>query len=166
MRHLAMTGMVTASWISWILSGSDMRATPPSRRMSAGTRSSAITAHAPASSAIFACSASTTSMITPPFSISASPLLTRIVPTSVMASTLAREERLDGGAERLRLLEMEHVPRVLDDDQLGAPDAICEHLRGRRAADEVVPPGDHKRLRLDAAEVGPKIERRGVELSQ
>lgn len=29
-----------------------MRATPPSRRMSAGTRSSAITAHAPASSAM------------------------------------------------------------------------------------------------------------------
>ena len=37
--------------------GSLMRATPPSRRMSAGTRSSAITAAAPASSAIFACSA-------------------------------------------------------------------------------------------------------------
>jgi hypothetical protein len=54
MRHLAMTGMVTASMIWWISSGSDMRATPPSRRMSAGTRSSAITATAPASSAIFA----------------------------------------------------------------------------------------------------------------
>src|SRR4051794_19256332 len=82
MRHLAMTGIVTASWISWILSGSDMRATPPSRRMSAGTRSSAMTAQAPASSAIFACAASVTSMITPPLSISASPLLTRIVPNS------------------------------------------------------------------------------------
>ena len=31
MRHFAMTGIVTASWISSILSGSDMRATPPSR---------------------------------------------------------------------------------------------------------------------------------------
>ncbi len=57
MRHLAITGIVTASWMSLIMSGSDMRATPPSRRMSAGTRSSAITAQAPASSAIFACSA-------------------------------------------------------------------------------------------------------------
>ena len=40
-----------------IRSGSLMRATPPSRRMSAGTRSSAMTATAPASSAIRACSA-------------------------------------------------------------------------------------------------------------
>ena len=71
------------------MSGSDMRATPPSRRMSAGTRSSAITAQAPASSAIFACSASTTSMITPPLSISARPLLTRIVPISCMPVMLA-----------------------------------------------------------------------------
>ena len=61
-----------------------MRATPPCTRMSAGTRSSAITATAPASSAIFACSASTTSMITPPLSISARPLFTLIVPISVM----------------------------------------------------------------------------------
>ena len=83
MRHFAITGIVTASWISVIIAGSDMRATPPSRRMSAGTRSSAITATAPASSAIFACSALTTSMITPPLSISARPLLTRIVPVSV-----------------------------------------------------------------------------------
>ena len=57
-----------------------MRATPPSRRMSVGTRSRAITATAPASSAILACSAVTTSMITPPRSISASPRLTRSVP--------------------------------------------------------------------------------------
>ena len=47
MRHFAITGIVTASWISRIMPGSDMRATPPSRRMSAGTRSSAMTAHAP-----------------------------------------------------------------------------------------------------------------------
>src|SRR5262245_277589 len=45
--------------------------------MSAGTRSSAITAAAPACSAIFACVASTTSMMTPPLSISASPTFTR-----------------------------------------------------------------------------------------
>ena len=76
MRHLAMTGMDTVSLISWIMSGSDMRATPPSRRISAGMRSSAITAQAPASSAILACSAVVTSMMAPPFSISARPTLT------------------------------------------------------------------------------------------
>src|SRR5437763_3489295 len=75
-RHLAITGMVTAALMPVISSGSDMRATPPSRRMSAGTRSRAITAQAPASSAILACSGVTTSMITPPFSISARPALT------------------------------------------------------------------------------------------
>ncbi len=63
-----------------------MRATPPSARMSAGTRSSAMTATAPASSAIFACSALTTSMMTPPLSISARPVLTRRVPTSLLVS--------------------------------------------------------------------------------
>src|SRR5437588_8220296 len=86
MRHLAMTGMVTASWISTIFSGSDMRATPPSRRMSAGTRSSAMTAQAPASSAIFACSAVVTSMMTPPFSIWARPRLSFTVPMSAMCT--------------------------------------------------------------------------------
>ena len=60
-----------------------MRATPPSARMSAGTRSSAMTAQAPAVSAIFACSASTTSIMTPPLSISARPVLTRRVPVSL-----------------------------------------------------------------------------------
>src|SRR5205823_13271721 len=59
-----------------------MRATPPSRRMSAGTRSRAITATAPASSAIFAWSAVTTSMITPPLSICARPRLAVQVPVS------------------------------------------------------------------------------------
>src|SRR3954465_10615244 len=82
MRAFAMTGIVTASWMPLMRIGSDMRATPPSRRMSAGTRSSAITAAAPASSAILACSASTTSMITPPLSISARPALTRKVASS------------------------------------------------------------------------------------
>src|SRR5690348_7753506 len=92
MRHLAITGIVTASWISRMISGSDMRATPPSRRMSAGTRSSAMTATAPASSAIFACSAWTTSMITPPLSISARPLFTRIVPYSAIGVSVARRD--------------------------------------------------------------------------
>ena len=71
-----MTGIVTDSQIALIRSGSLMRATPPDLRMSAGTRSSAMTAHAPASSAILAWSEVTTSMITPPLSICASPRLT------------------------------------------------------------------------------------------
>src|SRR5687767_4451851 len=76
-----------------------MRATPPSRRMSAGTRSRAITATAPASSAIRASSALVTSMITPPFSISARPLFTRMVPSSAMALILARAGSVAGDEE-------------------------------------------------------------------
>src|SRR3954453_19494950 len=92
MRAFAITGIVTASMISWTLVGSAMRATPPSARMSAGTRSSAMTATAPASSAIFAWSAVVTSMMTPPFNISASPDLTRNVPVS--RSTVDPSSRL------------------------------------------------------------------------
>jgi hypothetical protein len=76
MRDLAMTGMVTHALMESIMSGSDMRATPPSRRMSAGMRSSAITATAPASSAMRASAGDVTSMITPPLSILARPALT------------------------------------------------------------------------------------------
>src|SRR5512134_3231738 len=65
-----------------IMSGSLIRETPPWARMSAGTRSRAMTATAPASSAIFACSGVTTSMMTPPLSISAMPRLTRGVPVA------------------------------------------------------------------------------------
>src|SRR4051794_33893250 len=82
MRALAITGMETALMMLSIMSGSDIRETPPWARMSAGTRSNAITATAPASSAILACSAVTTSMITPPLSISAMPRLTRPVPVT------------------------------------------------------------------------------------
>src|SRR4051794_4467089 len=91
MRHFAITGIVTASWISLTIAGSDMRATPPCARMSAGTRSSAITAQAPASSAILAWSALVTSMITPPLSISARPVLTRKVARSAIAPHSRRE---------------------------------------------------------------------------
>ena len=70
-----------------IRSGSLILATPPCARMSAGTRSRAMTATAPASSAILACSAVTTSMITPPLSISAMPRLTRAVPVSGLVET-------------------------------------------------------------------------------
>ena len=82
MRHLAMTGIDDGVDDLWMSSGSDMRATPPSRRMSAGTRSSAMTATAPASSAILAWSAVTTSMMTPPLSIWARPRLAVQVPVS------------------------------------------------------------------------------------
>src|SRR5689334_1784166 len=82
MRALAITGMETAPMIPSIMSGSLIRATPPWARMSAGTRSRAITATAPASSAIFACSGVTTSMITPPLSISAMPRFTGVVPVT------------------------------------------------------------------------------------
>src|SRR5687768_4380531 len=80
MRALAIAGTVTAAWMASIMAGSLMRATPPSRRMSAGTRSRAMTATAPASSAMRACSALTTSMMTPPLSISARPRFTLAVP--------------------------------------------------------------------------------------
>jgi hypothetical protein len=83
--------MDTAAMMPSIMSGSLIRATPPSERMSAGTRSSAITATAPASSAILAWSGVTTSMITPPLSISAMPRFTRAVPVagwSVLSETL------------------------------------------------------------------------------
>src|SRR4029077_14523820 len=73
-------------WISLILVTGDMRATPPSFRISEGTLSSAITATAPASSAILACSALVTSMMTPPFSISASPTFSLGVPLSMSSS--------------------------------------------------------------------------------
>ena len=86
MRALAMTGMVTAFMIPSIIVGSLMRATPPAARMSAGTRSRAITATAPASSAMRACSGVTTSMMTPPLSIWARPFL--VVQVEVSTLTL------------------------------------------------------------------------------
>src|SRR5271165_6321355 len=77
MRAFAITGMLTVFMISRILLMGAMRATPPSRRMSEGTRSRAMTAVAPAFSAMTACSALVTSIMTPPFSISAKPVFGR-----------------------------------------------------------------------------------------
>src|SRR3954454_15443282 len=98
MRAFAITGMDTAEMIPSIMSGSLIRETPPSARMSAGTRSSAITATAPASSAIFACSGVTTSMMTPPLSISAMPRLTRAVPIvcSLLTPSIVRRGQPGG----------------------------------------------------------------------
>mmetsp|Transcript_5597 Transcript_5597/g.12946 ORF Transcript_5597/g.12946 Transcript_5597/m.12946 type:complete len:459 (+) Transcript_5597:373-1749(+) len=81
MRDLAITGSDVAAITSLIIFGSDIRATPPSRLMSAGMRSSAMTAHAPALSAMRACSPSTTSMITPPCWKTGKARLTAVVPT-------------------------------------------------------------------------------------
>src|SRR5215207_2052320 len=89
--------MVTASWICLITAGFDIRATPPCARISAGTRSSAITATAPASSAIFAWSAVVTSMITPPLSISASPVFTLNVARSAIAHQIVEGGRRNPG---------------------------------------------------------------------
>src|SRR5947209_228698 len=132
MRAFAITGTVTAALMPSIMAGSLMRATPPSRRMSAGTRSRAMTATAPASSAILACSGVTTSMITPPRSISARPRLTRSVP-------VLRSIRLSLGA--VLLLSGCRCPHGLDLDPRdagreldGGPDGIGElrgGLRGR-----------------------------------
>jgi hypothetical protein len=72
-------GMETAPMICLMSLGLAMRATPPSARIMAGTRSSAMTEMAPASSAMRACSTFITSMMTPPLSISARPSLRRSV---------------------------------------------------------------------------------------
>src|SRR4051795_11998213 len=98
MRALAITGIETVLMMPSTMSGSLIRETPPWARMSAGTRSSAITATAPASSAIFACSGVTTSMMTPPLSISAMPRLTRAVPIvcSLLTPSIVRRGQPGG----------------------------------------------------------------------
>src|SRR5262249_56786866 len=169
MRHFAITGIVTASWMLLIISGSDMRATPPSRRMSAGTRSSAITAQAPASSAIFACSALTTSMITPPLSISARPLLTRIVPVSCMAASLSPARGASGRRAGRHAVEheVEDVQRAVDPraDEQGARRVLVRaRAADDRDGDAVVRDGRHLAAEPDPAvrEVGLALEARGV----
>src|SRR5271157_947694 len=77
MRHLAITGIETVLMICLISLGLAMRDTPPSARMIAGTRSSAMTATAPDFSATSACATLITSMMTPPLSISARPVFRR-----------------------------------------------------------------------------------------
>src|SRR5439155_6116702 len=75
--NLAITGIETVAMISRIFFGEAIRATPPSARICAGTRSRAMTATAPDFSAMTACSAVVTSMMTPPLSISAKPVFKR-----------------------------------------------------------------------------------------
>ena len=88
MRALAMTGMETAAMMPSIMSGSLIRETPPWARISAGTRSSAMTATAPASSAIRACSGVTNVHDHAHLSISAMPRLTRAVPVVFVSAGL------------------------------------------------------------------------------
>src|SRR5829696_5113701 len=136
MRAFAMTGIVTASWMPLISDGSDMRATPPSRRMSAGTRSSAMTAAAPASSAILACSASTTSMITPPLSISARPALTRNVDSSRMAPRMVAAPMRQGTWPICTdLLQAERPDAVVVLRRIARVDPVGERLEDREQAD-------------------------------
>src|SRR5271156_122370 len=130
MRTLAITGIETVSMISRMMRGAAMRATPPSLRMSEGTRSSAITAHAPADSAILACSALVTSMITPPFSISAKPTFTRhrlsFIMSMIFLSCLNQEFRFD--LALLRALRLLLRWPGLDDHE--APASPREQLAG------------------------------------
>src|SRR5215217_4592187 len=136
MRAFAMTGIVTASWMPLTRIGSDMRATPPSRRMSAGTRSSAMTAAAPASSAILACSESTTSMITPPLSISARPALTRNVDSSrISPQMVAAPARHPRWPFRTDLLQAERPDAVVVLRRIARVDPVGERLQDRQQAD-------------------------------
>src|SRR4051794_25811670 len=181
MRAFAMTGIVTASWMPSIMLGSDMRATPPSLRMSDGTRSSAMTAAAPASSAIRACSGVTTSMITPPFSISARPDLTLKVPVSIsvlrielpgarpahleqprveeafeLAPAVALGRRYELLRRDIRVLVL-GVPVAHDPEEDRVADPLAERLQGHRAAVVHRPPEQVRRP-------GQRVRRREPEL--
>src|SRR3954469_11850567 len=159
MRALAMTGMVTASWMPLMRIGSDMRATPPSRRMSAGTRSSAMTAAAPASSAIFACSASTTSMMTPPLSISARPALTRKVDSSRITPQMVATGKTP---VRTELLQAERPDAVVVLRRVAGVDPVGERLQDREQADVRAHEGRRVRRVVERAlrELGDLGERR------
>src|SRR5918999_23773 len=113
MRHLAITGIVTADLISLMSRGSLMRATPPNLRISEGTRSSAITATAPASSAMRAWSAVTTSMITPPESIRARPTFVAQVLVSLVVIARSRSLGSISGTHRWRRRAPPGVPAIV-----------------------------------------------------
>ena len=113
---------------------------PPCARMSAGTRSSAITDTAPASSAMRACCSSVTSMITPPLNISARPVFSLSVPFRVsFPSCIARLLTLPGkdrqkigiastvpgcsGSARSGHLSLINAPSVATPDAISGNDA-------------------------------------------
>src|SRR5439155_13516759 len=102
-------------------------------------------------------SASPTSMITPPLSISARPPFTRPVPTSAIRVILVREEG--------RHLVAEAVTR-LDEDEVAAVRQHHRALVGNRGevggadrpGDEVVLARDRQRRGGDPRQVGAKVE--------
>src|SRR5690625_3616731 len=155
MRALAMTGMETAEMIPSIMSGSLIRETPPWARMSAGTRSRAMTATAPASSAIRACSGVTTSMMTPPLRWSARPRRTRAVAAcgSWGADVVGSWDTVTSGWWRGRDLtslgERESPPGAcsrleLADD--GVPDEVAELSGGPGATEPLEGVAVHPQL--------------------
>src|SRR5437588_3740369 len=141
-RALAITGIVTTSMISLTLRGSAIPATPPSARISAGPRLRAIPAQAPASSAIFACSAVVTSMLPPPFSLWARPRLSITVPTSAQGTppvvrifstpnpvqTQLRGDPLKGRDDGGDVLLERHAHLLRAFDDILAADALRECL--------------------------------------
>src|SRR3982751_1082776 len=130
-----MTGIETALMMLSIMSGSLIRETPPCARMSAGTRSRAMTATAPASSAILAWSGVTTSMITPPLSISAMPRLTRAVPIAGLLSDMVNGLLIASGGAGFASREAGYGRSVLSPggpaDGQSTPrwPALCQQLR-------------------------------------
>src|SRR3954469_25259573 len=118
--------------------------------MSAGTRSSAMTATAPASSAIFACSALTTSMMTPPLSISARPLFTRIVPYSAMRGVYRALLGLEAALGRVQVLRVRrHRP-----DEDGVPVGLHDVRHVRLVLRRREPPEGVLRVRDVVGAVG------------
>ena len=82
--HFAIIGIVTESMISCIILMLAVLATPPAFLISYGSLSKTITATAPESSAICACSTLVTSIMTPCFCMRAKPRFIKLVPlTSV-----------------------------------------------------------------------------------
>ena len=92
-----MTGMVTAFLMPSIICGSDMRATPPSARMSAGMPSRAMTATAPAASAcVYECERT----LRPSFLVGVVPLCVGCL-ISIDVVRRRKGERPDGGGVQL-----------------------------------------------------------------
>src|SRR5215468_8207832 len=159
-----------------IIAGSLIRATPPCTRMSAGTRSSAITATAPASSAILACSAVTTSMITPPLSISAIPRLTRAVPVSFAcsperpgAAVSAPNAPSTVDTVKTSWLRAACFPSYASRPSSAAPVGVgqrvvhCEELRRRRVARQPQRPGQRPPPGVDGPQGHVVVELAGDE---
>ena len=131
-----------------IMAGSLIRATPPAARMSAGTRSRAMTATAPASSAILACSGVTTSMMTPPLSIWARPFLVAQVDVStviccVAPGLCARSVRLTSGSAR-RAGHVTAVAAAIGDRLAAVYDRTAPHVPENQVAEALALAEQHQ----------------------